>query len=116
MDVIIKGVRITLTQQQVAKIEIAKNQRQRCRNSFVRMLKHFGFKKIDTAGWENPKALCFENETCEWFAEIQNYGNWDEVFMAGKGLKNVGFPGGYMYGTPQEIEEELLKAIKENDW
>ena len=37
-------------------------------------------------------------------------GNWSEVWMVGEGLKCGGFPGGYCYGEPEDVEAELLSS------
>lgn len=107
MKIIIEGVEITLNASQVWEINKERKKRERCRNSFVRMLKHFGFKKYP----ECPN--CYEHPIYEWWAEIHNYGNYDSVWMVGKGLRDGGFSGGYTYDEPELIEREILKALNQ---
>jgi hypothetical protein len=58
MEAIVKGVRITLTPEQKKQIEAHQDkQNQEC-STFTKTLKHFGFKKMSTKGWENPDANC----------------------------------------------------------
>lgn len=115
MEVRIKGVLIKLTDEQVKKIEKEERARERCRKSFEKMLLRFGFKKIDTSDWEDKNAMAYEHVYYNWFAKInKNFsGDISDVFMAGEGLKNVGFPGGYNYESPKEIEIELVKVMDE---
>ena len=113
MYTFVQGIRIELTPDQIKVIEKEKRRRERCRDSFVKTLKRFGFKKIDTSDWVNPNQDCYEHPHYEWFAEIYDRGGWNDVFMAGQGLKDGGFPGGWVYGDPEQIEKELARAIDE---
>lgn len=112
MRIIVQGVSIELTVEQIAAIDKEKRKREKCRKSFEKILFHFGFKKINTTGWQNPKQFCYEQKEYGWFAEIQNFGIYSEVFMIGKGLQNNHPPpGGHMYGEPEDIEKEIVKAL-----
>jgi hypothetical protein len=111
--IVVEGVRIELTEAQNDKVEKEIRRRERCRNSFEKMLKHFGFKKIDTSDWERPNIPAFQHSYYNWYAEIIDHGRWNEVWMAGHGLRHSGFPGGWMYGEPEDIEKELSKALQE---
>lgn len=52
------------------------------------------------------------HSSMEWYADIREERNWTDVWMVGKGLKDGGFPGGWNYSDPEEIETELLRALK----
>lgn len=106
MEIFVEGVRITLTAEQVALVEKEQRRRQRCGNSFAKMLKHFGFKRVKSL----PN--CWEHISRGWFAEILDRGNYSDVWMVGKELKCSGFPGGYCYGEPEDVEAELLSALE----
>jgi hypothetical protein len=106
MFTIIRGVRIELTPEQIKKIKQAENKLKRCRSSFEKMLRHLGFKQIS----DLPPGH-FEHKQQDWYAEIYNRGCYNDVWMVGNGLKSSGFPGGWNYSSPQEIEEEILKAL-----
>lgn len=109
MEIVVENVRITLTPEQVDEIKKEQGRRARCRNSFVKMLKHFGFKK----GNEYEHNY-YEQKEHGWYADFHCYGNWTACFMGGKGLTHDSAPpGGHEYGTPKEIEDELLRALAE---
>jgi len=112
MEIFVQGVRIKLTDEQIAQIDKEERKRKRCRSGFGKMLKHFGFKKADTSDWLQKDTLAFEHVYYNWYAEIQNHGNWDSVWMVGPGLKDSGFPGGYMYDEPEKIETEIISALE----
>lgn len=104
MKVYTQGISVTLTEQQEKEVQRVLRQRERCGNSFRRMLKHFGFKELS----DQPN--CFIHKTHNWYAEILDRVTWSDVWMTGAGLKDSGgFPGGYIYGTAREIEEEILR-------
>ncbi len=48
----------------------------------------------------------------EWYAEIQDHGNWHTVWMIGEGLKHGSFPGGHIYETPELMAAEIIKALE----
>jgi len=83
MEAIINGVKITLTKTQVNAIQKVQNEREKCRNSFKRMLKSFGFKQMKG----QPES--FEHKVKNWYAEIHTMSNYDVVWMTGKGLKST---------------------------
>ena len=104
MEIFVENVRIKLTKEQLSLIEKARNERIKCINSFAKMLKNFGFKP--SKGNKN----CFEHEENNWWAEIQEYGYYKCVWMVGEGLQSAkSIPGGWQYGSPKEIEKELIK-------
>lgn len=108
--VMIENVRITLTIEQIALIEKERRKRKSCRSNFKRMLKHFGFNKIK--GSPN----CFDHSSTNWYAEIMDFGNHEEVFIWGKDLEHDSAPpGGHMYGSPEEIEKEILRVTEKHE-
>lgn len=112
MEVIVKGVKITLTAEQIKQIE-AHHAKQiiEC-STFTKTLKHFGFKKMSTKGWENPNANCWESK--HWFVEIFNNDTLNEYCsVAGVGveLSSSGCP--LIVNSPQELVEKLNKALEE---
>lgn len=113
MHAFIQGIRIELTADQIKLVEKEKRRRELCRHSFERMLKRFGFEKVDTSGWENPNQNCWQHIYYNWFVEIYDRNGWSDAWMVGTGLKDDGFPGGWCYSDPEEIEKELGRAIDE---
>jgi hypothetical protein len=111
MEVVVKGVRIELTKEQASKIEKELRDRKKEMGTFEKVLLHFGFKKMNMKDWPHKQITPYEHKENGWYAEIQNNGRWSDVWMVGKGLKCAGFPGGWQYFTPQEIENEIIKAI-----
>lgn len=107
MNIIIEGVNIELTFEQISKIEAARKERALSKKSFVSILKHFGFKKLDTSNWTDKTIIAFEHAQNNWYAEITN----NNVWMVGKGLKDSGFPGGSYYFTINEVETALLQVL-----
>jgi len=79
--------------------------------TFTSVLKYCGFKKMDTKGWLNPSSVCYENKEKGWFADILDRGAYKEVWMVGNGLKSGSFPGGWIYGNPNNIFEELQSKL-----
>lgn len=71
------------------------------------LLKH-GFKRMNTKGWLDKYAICYEHTKNGWFADIiDRGGNWADCFLAGKGL----LPGGYVHSV-RSLEEELNRFIE----
>lgn len=106
MKIVVEGCIVELTPAQIAKIERERKVREKCRSSFGRMLIKLGFKPCkDLPG-------SFQHKDRSWYAEIIDRGNYSDCWMVGNGLKSVsGFPGGYVYESPREIEMEVIKAI-----
>jgi len=105
--IMVNGVSIKLTVQQIARIDKVQRQRYRYRNSFKRMLISLGFKQDK----EYPDSFTHKKE--DWYAQINDRGNWSDCWMTGKGLKeSSGFPGGWMYDTPMQIKIEVEKQNK----
>lgn len=77
------------------------------KQQFEDILERAGFTKIRTefdgdTGWEYRKM--------GWYADVINYTSGSEVWMIGAGLKDrKGYPGGFRYHEPAELEEELSK-------
>jgi hypothetical protein len=111
MEVYVKGVKVKLTEDQLAGVEKELRRRARYRNSFSKILKYFGFTKVDTSDWCNKKALAFEHETMGWFAEVIDNGACSDLWMVGNGLPSSGFPGGHVYGHPSEVEDAICNAL-----
>ena len=104
MKVQVEGVWIQLTDEQIKIIEQARKKLETEANTFAKVLKHFGFKKINEPG-------CYSHPEYDWFAEIINRDHWPYVWMAGKGVKNSAmFPGGNCYYEPEQLKEELIRA------
>lgn len=106
MNIIVEGCTIRLTPAQIAIIDKEKKRREKCRGSFKRMLTKLGFRPCkDLPG-------SFQHKDRSWYAEIIDRGNYSDCWMVGEGLKDLtGFPGGWVYETPMDIEKELIKAI-----
>jgi hypothetical protein len=105
MEVVIEGVRIKLTSEQCLLIEERRKEIERSQNSFKRVLKLFGFKKIS-----NKYPTSYSHG--RWHAEIHDHGGWHTVWMVGGELKSSSFfPGGWVYGSPKELSDELRKAV-----
>lgn len=113
MKVRVQGVSIVLTKEQIEHIDKEKaNQIRECK-SFVRILKHFGFEKINTSSWPDPKDNLYSHPQHGWFADIQDYRTYKACFLTGKGLKSNGFPGGYVYESPESMAKEITLALYE---
>lgn len=112
MEAIEKGVRITLTPEQIKQIKAHQaNQNKEC-STFTKTLKSFGFKKMSTKGWENPNANCWITDN--WIVEIFNSGNHNEYCsVAGSriDLSSSGWP--ITTWSPKELVEVLNKALEE---
>jgi hypothetical protein len=106
MKIIVEGVSIELTPAQIATIEKERKRREKCRGSFKRMLAKLGFRQShDVPG-------SFSHKTNDWYAEIIDRRHYSDVWMVGDGLKNsTGFPGGWVYESPMELEKEVVKAL-----
>ena len=78
--------------------------KQREIKAFASVLRKYGFKK--------SSPTIFDNEKRGWHADIMDMHNYVEVWLVGKGLKCGGFPGGWCYGDPQAIANELDKALQ----
>lgn len=107
MKVVVEGCTIELTTGQVAIIDKERKLREKCRGSFKRMLRKLGFMQShdDVPG-------SFSHKTKQWYAEIIDRGHYSDVWMIGDGLKSVsGFPGGYVYESPMDLEKEVIKAL-----
>lgn len=105
MTIVVEGVRIELTTEQISLILKERKRRERCRGSFKRMLSNLGFKPCkDLPG-------SFEHKVMPWYAEIVNHEGYSNVWMVGGDLKSAGFPGGWIYHSPTEIETEVLKVL-----
>lgn len=104
-SIYIKGVNIKLTTEQKRQIGDQLKKRDACKNSFKRTLEHHGFKAY-------PELKnCFQHIYFNWWAEITVHDRYTEVWIVGPGLKCAGFPGGWTYGTPEEITEEITKYL-----
>lgn len=99
-----QGVTIELTKDQIALIEKEKARRLRECKSFERILKHFGFVKVDGG---------FHHTQHGWYAEILDRRYYQDCLLVGKGLKGPGFPGGHVYGSPEAVAEALTAALDE---
>lgn len=112
MTVIVEGVRIELTHEQIGKIEKERLKRKKCRNSFTKTLLHFGFKQCDS---KDDTDFSFEHTSMNWFA-VFNEGSGGSVWMVGGGLKNSSsfWKDGCVYWTPDEISKEIIRALDEH--
>src|SRR5690606_36159496 len=112
MEAIVKGVKITLTAEQIKQIEAHQSkQKQKC-STFTKTLKHCGFRKMPTKGWASPNANCYQ--TKNWFAQIYDSKNLNATcFIVGEGidLDSSGWPLGV--DSPEELVEILNKALEE---
>lgn len=111
-EILVNGVLISLTRQQLKKINTEIAERKEDKSAFEKVLFHYQFKKVDTTGWLNPKQDCYQHVYFNWWAEIVRHGGWHEVWLVGEGLKCGGFPGGWNYGEPEYLQEEIEKAIQ----
>lgn len=111
--VFIRGTWITLTPEQMKIIEKERNKKKAASNSFKKMLINHGFKKLDTTGWLDPKQECYEHVYYNWFAQIFTHNSlWVECWLVGSGLRNSGFPGGWMYGSTEELNVAIEVAFR----
>lgn len=72
--------------------------------AYARLLRKYGFKKSGTTS--------FDHEKNSWHADILDMHNYVEVWLVGRGLKDGGFPGGWVYGDAKSIADELDKALQ----
>ena len=116
MKVTIQGVSIELTKEQIALIHEEKTKQEKECKSFEQILKHFGFKKIDTKSWPVPNEMAYSHYELGWYAEIQDYRTGAACFLVGKGLKSSnGFPGGHIYESPESVAKSIIEALDEID-
>ncbi|NQD71643.1 hypothetical protein HP439_13015 [Sphingobacterium shayense] len=114
MKVIVQGVSIELTKEQVEHFENEKAKQLKECSTFTKTLKHFGFNKINTKSWPNPNENAYSHYQYGWYAEIQDYGTYKACFLTGKGLKSIeGFPGGYVHDSPESVAAAITKALDE---
>lgn len=118
MRVVVEGVAIELTPEQVSQIEKVRQERKECRDSFEKMLLHFKFKKISKPSTDAHESVMFSHCYYNWYAEIHyGCGTYYYVWMTGNGLKNSKqVPGGWTYDEPEEIEREIVRALDENQY
>lgn len=103
----VHGVWIDLTEAQIKKVTTEIKKREKCRGDFKKMLLKLGFVTCEIAGKN-----CFEHKYYGWFAEIIEYNSrWFECWIVGTGLRDGGFPGGWSYGEPEEVEKVLTEAM-----
>ena len=99
---------------QISKIQKVRKERDKELKTFHDVMIHFGFNKMDTKGWANKDAICYQHTYYNWFADFHTYSPPLSVWMVGTGLKDGrGFPGGWVYWEPDEIRAELERAIDE---
>lgn len=110
MKVTVKGVTIDLTPAQIAYIEKTIIKRDKELKTFENVLKHFGFRKLNTKGWVNPDQNCYTQNTHGWFVEILDYGKWKSCLVHGTGLDH-GHPFGKHYDSPESLCEAIVKAL-----
>ena len=114
MKIIVQGVSIEITKEQIEQIDQEKAKQIRELKSFERILKHFGFEKINTRSWPNPNEKAYSHYQYGWYAEIQDYGPYKACFLTGKGLRSTdSFPGGYVYDSPESMAKAITLALKE---
>lgn len=112
MKITVQGITIELTKEQIAEIEKGKAAQELECKSFERILKHFGFTKMSTKGWANPKEICYEHKTNGWYAEILDHGRWKNCFLVGQCLPHQSsLPGGQLYDTPEDVAKALNNAL-----
>lgn len=110
IEILIEGVRINLTPDQVSMIQSERKKRALCYDSFKKMLFHFGFKPST----EKMATNCYWHEIYQWHAEILDR-DGGYVWMIDKGLKSGSFPVGWIYWTPADIEEEITRFLTTTD-
>lgn len=113
MKVKIKGVEITLTTEQEREIARVNKRWAREVSSLATVLRSFGFKKHTVTGEEGSVSSFYTHVKNGWHAEIEKEKYYTHVWIVGNGLKDSGsFPGGWYYGEPQEITDELNRALE----
>ncbi len=110
MKVSVKGVTIELTSDQINHVESEIAKREKELNSFVKVLKHFGFNKVNTRGWQNPDQSCWSNDQHGWFVEIIDYGSFKTCVFHGKPL-DEGSPWGKEYNSPESASKGIFDAL-----
>lgn len=106
MNIKVDGVSITLTKEQIAKIERVKKERLAEMNSFKNTLLKSGFKKLSI---KDKYVECYQNDEKGWYAEIID---GTRVWMVGAFLQqSYGFPGGWTYDTVEELRTELIRHM-----
>lgn len=114
MEVVVQGVRVKLTAEQIAIVVKEQKRRKKCRGSFDKILEHFGFKKCDTTTWADPTTIAWLHDYYDWFAHIVDHGSWSSLWMVGTGLKTtVLYRDGWGYDSPEEVEKEIVRALDE---
>lgn len=77
--------------------------------TFQSVLKEFGFKKRNVLHDDGHKSSYWYIQKKNWYAEIHVCTCYTEVWLVGKGLKESnGYPGGYFYGEPEQLRDELI--------
>lgn len=106
--VYVRGVRVPLTAQQIKAVEKELSARLRGVQSFASVLKSFGFKPLENTVGNYPG---FTHAGYGWYAEVADHGCFQDCWLVGQGLKHGSFPGGWTYGTPEEVREAICNAI-----
>lgn len=111
MKVLVEGVWVKLTDEQIKYVEQEKDRREkeeaRIASSFLKVLHHFGFKRVsDVPG-------CYSQDFHNWFAEIikPSTGADPYVWIVGNGIRDSAFPGGWIYWDPQVLFRELSTIL-----
>lgn len=112
MKVLVEGVWVKLTDEQIKYVEDQITTRERkaavVTQSFKHVLSHFGFKRQkDAPGFYYQKEY-------DWLVEVVDPSqsiNWEYAWGIGAGLKCGGFPGGWRYDDPQELFKALSDAV-----
>lgn len=103
MKIIVENTAIQLTADQIKLIEAEREKRKKATADFISILKYFGFKS-------SPEYKNGFEHSYNWWAEIIDHGKFKNVWIIGEGLKDINcYPGGWVYDSPKEIEEELIK-------
>lgn len=79
---------------------------------FKKVLNKYGFTKINTKDWLQSDTIAYEHKKHGWYAEILERSNWADLFIVGHGLRSSGFPGGWVYGSTLELEDDIKNALK----
>lgn len=107
MEVFVKGVKVTLTEEQTDFIKKELARIKKTKSGFRKVLENYGFKKTKDG---------FIHHERNWYAEIQDYGNFSQVWMVGTGLRCDEFHRfGSCYSEPEEIAAELDNVIQKSD-
>ena len=103
MEVFVKGIKVTLTDEQTAFVKKELARIRKTKSGFRKVLESYGFKNTKE-GFIHPEQ--------NWYADIQYAGKFSQVWMVGDGLRCNGFPGGSSYSEPEEIASELDNALE----